>query len=101
LLTFFIGLSPVNQLEREFKRLKEEEGYRVLRSGWPDFLLIRPDRQTIGVELKDIGDSVKAEQFVMHDALRMAGLPVIVLDVEKVLRERARVERQRLLQSSR
>ena len=91
----------MNQLEREFKRLKEEEGYRVLHCGWPDFLIFRPDKPTICIELKDVGDRIRPDQYVMHQALRTAGLPVVVLDVETVLRERARAEIQRMMQVSR
>jgi hypothetical protein len=62
----------------------------VLRNGWPDFLLVDPDR-TLGVaiELKS-GDPQKAkdartqEQVLMHAALERFGLEVATLTYDQI-----------------
>jgi hypothetical protein len=64
----------MNKLECEVQRIYERKGCRVLRSGWPDFLMIR-GRQLFAVEVKSESDEVSAAQRLIFDALSLR-LPV-------------------------
>jgi hypothetical protein len=70
----------MNAKEREFKELVEATGFRVRRNGWPDFAIV-DERGAIfsTVELKVGFDRVSREQELMHDALRAADVPVVVV----------------------
>lgn len=59
----------------------EAAGAVVLRDGWPDYLIELRGR-IIGVEVKGRGDVVRPHQAAMHDALRRAGLPVLIAYVD-------------------
>ena len=61
----------------------EKADYQVLRHGWPDFLAIG-DHGIFGIEVKSESDAVSKRQEKMHTALRQAGIPIVVVKVEKV-----------------
>ena len=73
----------MNPTEGELRALLEANGYKVLRSGWPDFLAIPPDGgQSIAVEVKSGSDTVRKHQQAMHEALEAAGIPVLTVRPE-------------------
>ena len=78
----------MNKHEKEFKEELEAKGYKVLRNGWPDFLVQNPEgRVTYAVELKYGDDKLSAPQKEMHRALRKAGLHIRTHQVFKSLKK--------------
>lgn len=63
--------------EREFLERALGRGARVLRNGWPDFLIER-DGETFAVEVKRGTDDVSDAQARMFEALERAGIRVYV-----------------------
>ena len=63
--------------EEDFKSEFEANGYTVVRSGWPDFLIMK-NGVVAGVELKGDNDSVKPNQQEMMDILSAAGIRCFV-----------------------
>lgn len=58
-------------------------GLRVLRTGWPDFLVLNQiDEILMAVEVKSDHDTVKPHQQKIHELLRDSGIEV------RVVRER-------------
>ena len=60
------------------KRLREQalrEGYEVLHSGWPDFLLVK-DGKAIFVEVKGRSNEIQENQFRLLKVLEGLGLYV-------------------------
>lgn len=56
------------------------QGFQLLNTGWPDFLVLAPDgRPLVAVEVKGPGDELSYDQQVMHAALRGLGVEVHVL----------------------
>ncbi len=51
----------------------------VLKSGWPDFLIVNDDGQGAAIEVKKGKDQVTRRQDNMHCALKRCGLSVFVL----------------------
>jgi hypothetical protein len=66
-------------LEKQVSESYTSQGCVVLRSGWPDLLVIPADgRSPFAVEVKAKRDRVKKNQKRMHEALRLAGIEVII-----------------------
>ena len=73
--------------ETALSNLLTDNGYRVLRNGWPDLLVVPPDGSPgFAVELKSGRDKVRPHQKEMHDALEAAGVRVVVTKVDGVER---------------
>lgn len=53
-------------------------GYRVLRNGWPDFLVVKDEEQIFAIEWKEFGDKVRPDQEAMHTVLERAGIATLV-----------------------
>ena len=74
------GETPSERLVRSHF---EDLGWRVLKNGWPDFLLIDPDNRTaMGVEVKRKNGSVRDVQREMLKALRSYVMPVCVMGAD-------------------
>ena len=75
--------------ERSIYEALIKRGYRVLRNGWPDFLVTNP-AQTHGfaLELKKGYDPVRPDQEKMHRALAKFGILTLTVrdDIEKLFR---------------
>lgn len=67
----------LNWSERQFLQKAVGKSARVLRNGWPDFLVQR-DGKTIAVEVKRGADDLSDTQIRMFDALGLVGIPVYV-----------------------
>jgi hypothetical protein len=65
--------------ERNMDDALNGAGYHVLRRGWPDRLVIRPDCTGCCVELKSRKDGVPAHQEDLHDALALLGVDTYVI----------------------
>lgn len=50
----------------------------VSRGGWPDFMVRRPDRKLVGVEVKTGNDTISGRQALMFSLLNECGIPVFV-----------------------
>lgn len=74
------GLTVEEQLTLE---KLTRDGCRVLRGGWPDFLVKRPDGTIRGIEVKTPTDSLRPLQIVMHQLLKEAGVNIEIV-IEKV-----------------
>lgn len=57
-----------------------QNGYDVLRGGWPDFLAVK-GREIIMVEVKSKNDRLSGTQRIMHETLRKLGARVDVVRV--------------------
>jgi hypothetical protein len=73
--------------ERKMAETMANQGYRVLRNGWPDFLAIRGS-VAVGIEVKRPRERLHERQSKMHLALEQAGIPVIVARSVKNLKRR-------------
>ena len=69
--------STSNHAEEKFLRVALSKGDELLRSGWPDFMLLR-DGKFMGVEVKRGSDRVSPSQAKMFAALERIGLAVFV-----------------------
>jgi len=55
------------------------KGYQVMRAGWPDFLVLKPDGSIVCVEVKpNLEIGLSPEQDIVCRALARAGVPVYV-----------------------
>ena len=74
---------------KEFPKLAKRLGFRVYKQGFPEFLIERAGRY-VAVEVKE-GSRLTPRQQLMHEALKKAGLKVVVVtpdtDLNKVLDE--------------
>lgn len=69
----------MNQKEQRCFEALTRAGYIVLRRGWPDFLVVSPDRlRGFAIEFKADGDRLSREQEQMHAVLSQLGLLVRV-----------------------
>lgn len=69
----------MNEKEQRCFDALTRSGYTVLRRGWPDFLVISPDRQRgFAIEFKATGDHLSDDQIKMHSVLAQLGLLVRV-----------------------
>ena len=73
-----------NNFEIKVKQLFERNGFTVLQTGWPDFLIKRNGRYEgiAAVEAKQGSDKVRPNQKKMHNMLKEAGIPVYVVRPE-------------------
>jgi hypothetical protein len=70
----------VTPSEAALNKLLTDNGYRVLRNGWPDLFVVPPDGSpSFAVELKSSTDMVRPGQKKMHAALEAAGIRVVVV----------------------
>ena len=62
------------------------DGFDVLRSGYPDFMVRRNGRYTgiAAIEVKQGSDKVRHNQKLMHDMFKEAGIPVYVIRPEDI-----------------
>lgn len=65
-------------VEARFKQLATGKGWRTLRSGWPDFLVVRDGVKPRFVEVKSSTDTLSDNQVELYEALGKAGIPVYV-----------------------
>ncbi len=68
----------MNPLEIRAARWLTEQGFKVFRVGWPDFLVTK-DGLTLGVEIKSNSDWLRQRQIMMHEVLFHSGIPTIVI----------------------
>jgi len=76
----------VKDFENKVYKALEREGFDVLRSGYPDFLVRRNGRYggVAAVEVKQGSDKVRDNQKEMHKLFNEAGIPVYVIRPENV-----------------
>ena len=71
----------MNRFEDEARAEIERDGWMILKTGWPDFIILDGDGELVCfAELKASGDKVRPEQKRVHDVLRRAGLQVCVVE---------------------
>jgi len=74
----------VNAYEREIYDSLRQRGWKVLRRGWPDFLVMDKGwSRGFALEVKRNGDKLTEEQAEMHKALARFGIMVHVVHDEK------------------
>lgn len=61
------------------RALIDEMGCIVYRGGWPDFLVVTPRGQTLGVEVKSAQDTLRDEQRKIHTVLKSAGIRCVTV----------------------
>ena len=84
----------MNGSEKQLHDALVAKGFIVLRRGWPDFLVVSPNKDRgFGLELKSKQDKLSEDQRLMHEALAHFGLPVLVAreDFSEALRKKGRV----------
>ena len=83
-----MGKSVKNFEQRVYDHLKSD-GFDVLRSGYPDFMVRRNGRYSgvCAVEVKQGSDKVRPNQKIMHDMFKDAGIPVYVIKPEDLYGE--------------
>ena len=69
----------MNDTERQARDIFEAQGWKVLRAGWPDLLMVRCG-EVQAVEVKSGNDRVKPHQKACHDVLNQSGIPVVVFN---------------------
>lgn len=77
----------MNTRELEIKKKYEQQGWKMLRGGAPDFIAIKVDSngdivQFKGIEVKSDGADLSYEQAVYKKLFEHTGIPFIV-EVEK------------------
>lgn len=81
---------------KEFPKLAKKLGFRVYKQGFPDYL-IEKEGKYVAVEVKERSE-LTARQQLMHDALKKAGLKIIVVrpdtDLNKAFDEARNLELQ-------
>lgn len=60
-----------------YHREMEIPGTKILRSGWPDFLIVR-EHEIYAIEIKIPTDKLSPAQTKMHEALRRFGMRIDV-----------------------
>ena len=83
-----MGKSVKNFEQMVYDHLKSD-GFDVLRSGYPDFMVRRNGRYSgvCAVEVKQGSDKVRPNQKTMHDMFKDAGIPVYVVRPEDIYGE--------------
>jgi len=75
-------------LERKLAfHLKQEFGCQLLRKGWPDFLVIKPNGKIFCVEVKKSFGHLKEHQEKVIVILKDFGIPCYVQRGEKISEE--------------
>ena len=79
----------VNNFEQKVYDHLKREGFDVLRSGYPDFMVQRNGRYSgiCAVEVKQGADKVRLNQEIMHNMFKDAGIPVYVIRPEDLYGE--------------
>lgn len=73
------GAAVGNEAESFFRAYAEAKGCRVLRAGWPDFLLDDPKTgKAFGVEVKSDIDAISTPQVRCFALLERLGVPVYI-----------------------
>jgi hypothetical protein len=72
------GWTEGKSAEDQFKAQAIEQGWKVVRAGWPDFLLTGLGPRPVFVEVKGVGDRIRPSQKRMFAALELAGVRVYV-----------------------
>ena len=76
-MTKYHKKSKLTTTEYIVKDKCEEDGWDVLRNGWPDFMLFNKKEKTaIFLEVKSIGTCLSKDQKKMHAALKALGINV-------------------------
>lgn len=74
----------MNEQEEKIKIALEKKGLRVLRNGWPDFLVVDEDKhQVFTVEVKGGKDQLSNEQKDIHRYFAQMGVPAYIMRTEK------------------
>jgi hypothetical protein len=68
--------SQPERFESWLKKEFEATGHLVLRSGWPDFVIISPTEKPFCVEAKQGHDKLRPNQITMRAALVRGGMKV-------------------------
>ena len=63
----------MNRFEEVVRKKAEHEGWRVLRKGWPDFLLVKKHK-ILALEVKSAGGRLSQDQQEMMVALDRNGV---------------------------
>jgi len=71
------------KIEKDIKKGLEERGYKVLKNGWPDFLIQDPSGQAFFIEAKADGDTLKPNQAEMLQALASLKLNVLIVSEKR------------------
>ena len=73
----------MNYCEAIVAEALDELGYRYITSGWPDFLVMDPDENVIGIEVKNMmsGDRVRPNQIEAAELMLYGGIRVFTLGV--------------------
>ena len=79
----------VNNFEQKVYDHLKSEGFDVLRSGYPDFMVQRNGRYSgvCAIEVKQGTDKVRPNQEIMHNMFKDAGIPVYVIRPEDLYGE--------------
>ncbi len=68
-----------NASEKAFEAQARQRGFEPIRTGWPDFLVVSPDKSYVFcVEVKTQGDGLKGNQRRVKNLLESMGLAVII-----------------------
>ena len=80
----------VKNFEQEVYRLLKDDGFDVLKNGYPDFMVRRNGRYSgvAAIEVKQGNDKVRPNQKEMHDLFKDAGIPVYVIRPEDIYEKR-------------
>ena len=79
-----VDTDKLTDAEREFVRLARRKDKTPVRHGWPDFLVLDDGGAAIGIEVKQAGDTVTANQAAMFRALEeRVGLRVFVWNPQR------------------
>jgi hypothetical protein len=71
--------SKLTDAERAFCAIADSRGKRVLRNGWPDFMVLDPESGgTMAVEVKTDEDVISAAQARMFEALEDYSIRVMI-----------------------
>jgi len=69
---------PRNPVEAEVHRELLDRGHAIIRSGWPDFLVISGPDEIYLVEVKGPGDALRANQVAVLELLARAGIDTYI-----------------------
>lgn len=82
--TLVVDETKLNAAEQEFCAVADRRGKRLLRNGWPDFMMLDPETGgMVAVEVKTDADSVSEAQARMFEALESHGMRVMIWSPER------------------
>ncbi len=78
----------MNEGEQKLHNALTQKKWKVLRNGWPDFLVIKTPndpskrRSAMAIEFKNkkTGDKLSSAQKEMHEAFKILGIPIHIMD---------------------